>query len=207
MSALAPNDRAALAARLQDALDALERGDEPAWRQEIDGLAAARTRPLVQGLSRLARELGQALGELPELPDENGHAAELDDACARLDHVVRMTEEASHRTLDLADECRSLAEQLQAGGLSADQDEILARIRHNLTEMALTQSYQDLTGQIIRRVAGIVRRVHEGFGALGLPPKEEPARDGKLAGPAVAGLDRHAVSQNDADALLSDLGL
>ena len=82
----------------------------------------------------------------------------------------------------------------------------LERIRHNLTEIALTQSYQDLTGQIIRRVVGIVRRVHEGFGALGLPP-EQHRTDPALAGPALKGLDRHAVSQNDADDLLSDLGL
>ena len=82
----------------------------------------------------------------------------------------------------------------------------LERIRHNLTEIALTQSYQDLTGQIIRRVVGIVRRVHEGFGALGLPP-EQHRTDPELAGPALKGLDRHAVSQNDADDLLSDLGL
>lgn len=196
-------ERTALIERLHGALDALEGGDEAGWRREIDTLAAWRTRPMIQGLSRLARELGQALGELPSLPEEAG---ELDDACARLDHVVQMTEQATHRTLDLAEECRGLAEQLRAGGLGAEQEAILEKIRHNLTEMALTQSYQDLTGQIIRRVAGIVRRVHEGFGALGLPPKEERAAPG-LAGPALKGLDRHAVSQDDADDLLSGLGL
>ena len=73
--------------------------------------------------------------------------------------------------------------------------------------MALAQSFQDLTGQIIRRVATIVRRVHEGFGALGLPPKDDKKPDGDLAGPALAGLDRHGVSQNDADDLLSGLVL
>jgi chemotaxis protein CheZ len=58
-------------------------------------------------------------------------------------------------------------------------------------------------------VVGIVRRVHEGFGALGLPPQEDDKKrdTNGLAGPAVNGLDRHAVSQNDADDLLSDLGL
>ena len=35
---------------------------------------------MMSGLSRLARELGQALGELPTVPSEAG---ELDDACAR----------------------------------------------------------------------------------------------------------------------------
>jgi len=197
-------ERQLLIERLQGALDALESGDESAWRREIDTLAAWRTRPMMQGLSRLARELGQALGELPTVPNEAG---ELDDACARLDHVVAMTEQASHRTLDLAEECRTLADQLAAGGLQVEQTEILDKIRHNLTEMALTQSFQDLTGQIIRRVAGIVRRVHEGFGALGLPPKETQGEKSGLAGPAVNGLDRHAVSQVDADDLLSTLGL
>ena len=199
-------ERAALIQRLHEALDALERGDESSMRAVIDALASARTRPLVQGLGRLARELSQALGELPQLPGDEGHAAELDDACARLDHVVAMTEQATHRTLDLADQCRDLLEDVRIEGVSARQDEVLDRVRHNLTEIGLTQSYQDLTGQIIRRVAGIVRKVHEGFGALGLPPREE-ASGPALAGPAVRGLDRHAVSQHDADALLADLGL
>lgn len=206
MNACTSPERIALIQRLHEALDALERGDETAMRAVIDALASARTRPLVQGLGRLARELSQALGELPQVPGEEAKAAELDDACARLDHVVTVTEQATHRTLDLADQCRDLVEDLRIEGVSARQDEVLDRIRHNLTEIGLTQSYQDLTGQIIRRVAGIVRTVHEGFGALGLPPKDE--HDGaRLAGPAVAGLDRHAVSQVDADALLADLGL
>lgn len=198
------SEKSALVQRLQDALAALESGDEAGWRREIDALAALRAQPMMAGLGRLARELGQALGELPSVPSEAG---ELDDACARLDHVVEMTEQATHRTLDLAEECRELTERLRADGLNADQGEILERIRHNLTEVALTQSYQDLTGQIIRRVVGIVRRVHEGFGALGLPPPEDESRNQGLAGPAVNGLDRHAVSQHDADDLLSDLGL
>ena len=77
-------------------------------------------------------------------------------------------------------------------------------LRENLREMALAQSHQDLGGQIIRRVAGIVRGVHEGFGALGLPPREDNARGN---GPSVSGLDRNTVGQSDADDLLSNLGL
>ncbi len=193
--------RAALVEKLQHALDALEQGDEAGWRRELDAIAAWRTQPMMQGLGRLARELAQTLGELP--PTGPG---ELDDACARLDHVVAMTEQASHKTLDLAEQCRGLADQLKASALNAEQTRVVDQIRAGLSEMALAQSYQDLTGQIIRRVAGIVRRVHEGFGALGLPPPEKK-NPSDLAGPAVAGLDRNAFSQNDADDLLSGLGL
>ncbi len=195
--------RAALVEKLQTALDALEQGDEAGWRRELDAIAAWRTQPMMQGLGRLARELAQTLGELP--PTDAG---ELDDACSRLDHVVEMTEQASHKTLDLAEQCRGYATRLKATDLSADQAALVDSIGKGLSEMALAQSYQDLTGQIIRRVAGIVRRVHEGFGALGLPPPEKKQDKGsELAGPAVAGLDRNAFSQDDADDLLSGLGL
>ena len=195
--------RAALVEKLQHALDALEQGDEAGWRRELDAIAAWRTQPMMQGLGRLARELAQTLGELP--PTDAG---ELDDACSRLDHVVEMTEQASHKTLDLAEQCRGYATQLKTTPLSAEQAALVDSIGKGLSEMALAQSYQDLTGQIIRRVAGIVRRVHEGFGALGLPPPEKNSGKGsELAGPAVAGLDRNAFSQDDADDLLSGLGL
>lgn len=206
MSALSAPERAALIDRLQQALVALEAGDETTWRSHVDALAAARTQPLVKGLSRLARELAQALGELP--PADHPGANELDDACARLDHVVTTTEQATHRTLDLIEQSRAISEQLRTGLDAPHQLELLATLRLNLQEMALAQSYQDITGQTVRRVAGIVRRVHEGFAALGLPPQQRGATpDNHLAGPALAGIDRHGVSQNDADALLSDLGL
>ena len=121
---------------------------------------------------------------------------------------IEMTEQASHTTLDLAEQCRGYATQLKGTDLSPEQAALVDRIGKGLSEMALAQSYQDLTGQIIRRVAGIVRRVHEGFGALGLPPPEKKGDKGsELAGPAVAGLDRNAFSQDDADDLLSGLGL
>lgn len=199
-------ERAALIDRLQGALDALESGDEAAWKREVDHLAALRTRPMMQGLSRLARELGQALGELPTLPEEAG---ELDDACSRLDHVVEMTEKASHRTLDLVEECRLLANQLRDGGLNQDQGALMDKMRHNLTELSLAQSYQDLSGQIIRRVAGIVRRVHERLWCPRPATEKHRAEERRRRScrSCSQGPDRHAVSQDDADDLLSGLGL
>ena len=196
-------DRSQLAGLLHDALEALERGDEAGWRRQVDALAAARARTLVDGLGRLARELAQALDTLPAAPAQGG----LDDACARLDHVVTMTEQATHRTLDLIEDSRAHVAQLRAGTLDAAQTATIDALRENLREMALAQSHQDLGGQIIRRVAGIVRRVHEGFGALGLPPADGEQDRLRAVGPAVAGLDTGTVGQDDADDLLSRLGL
>ena len=198
-------ERSELIVHLSEALAALESGDEAHCKQHLQAVSHAHNGALLQALSRLARELGQALGELPTVPSQAG---ELDDACARLDHVVEMTEQATHRTLDLAEQCRELVSGMQASGLVDTQNDVLNVIRHNLTEIALTQSYQDITGQIIRRVAAIVRAVHEGLASLDLlPSAQPPAPADELAGPAVKGLDNHAVSQHDADDLLSDLGL
>ena len=199
----APGGREHLSRLLHGALDAMERGDEADWRRHIGQLADAQTRSVVQRLGRLARELEQALVDLPPTPAQGS----LDDARARLDHVVDMTGQATHRTLDLIEDSRALLLQLPAGGLSAPQAEIAARLRHNLQEMALAQSHQDLGGQIIRRVAGIVGQVHAQLGTLGLPPRAASAPSTAGHGPAVAGLDRGTVDQRDADDLLSHLGL
>jgi chemotaxis protein CheZ len=199
-----PEARAALVERLHAAVHALQGGDEVRWRKELDLIAAWRNQPMMEGIGRLARELAQTLGELPVQED----AGELDDACARLDHVVEMTEQASHRTLDLAEHCQALADQLKRTTLADEQAALVEQIRAGLSELTLAQDYQDLTGQIIRRVAGMVRRVHEGFAAMGLPPRQRPAADASgLSGPAINGLDRNAFSQVDADDLLSGLGL
>ncbi len=196
-------DRKRLARLLNEALKAMERGDEPAWREHIEALSDSRTRSMVKRLGRLARELEEALVELPPTPVGGG----LDDACARLDHVVEMTEQATHRTLDLIEDSRALIARLQESGLPPSQAAIADALREQLKEMALAQSHQDLGGQIIRRVAGIVRQVHEHLGALDLPSARAAAPATAGEGPGVSGLDRDRVGQSDADDLLSHLGL
>src|SRR5690554_2364472 len=150
-------DRRRLAEILGEALEAIERGDEDAWRQRIQAIADSPTRTVVKRLGRLTRELEQTLESLPPDPV----SGKLDDAGARLDHVVAMTEQATHRTLDLIEDSRALLVQLQAGDLDPAQATVAEGLRANLKEMALAQSHQDLGGQTIRRVADIVRRVHE----------------------------------------------
>jgi len=152
------------------------------------------------------QQLGEALGELPAVDAAVG---ELPDACARLDHVVAMTAQATHRTLDLVEDSQRLMAALDAPG--TEREALLRQLRGNLSDMALAQSYQDLTGQIITKVAGIVRGVHDQLTAMGLPPggsaRRADADPLAAAGPSVAGVDRPGASQSDADDLLSHLGL
>ena len=203
----APARNEDIAAHLRAALAAISHADEDTLRAELKAIVDWQEAPLMAGLAKLSQQLGEALGELPAIDAAVG---ELPDACARLDHVVAMTEQATNRTLDLVEDSQKLMERLLVP--SDDHEALLRQLRGNLSEMALAQSYQDLTGQIIKKVAGIVRGVHDQLTDMGLPPPGGAARkkdEDPLAGagPAIAGVDRPAASQSDADDLLSDLGI
>ncbi len=113
---------------------------------------------------------------------------EIPDARQRLTHVLKLTEAAAHRTLDLVEKSAPPAERtarvaasigegwkrFRAGTISvAEYVELTQRIDHfltaaradsemvraNLNEVLLAQDYQDLTGQIIRGVMNLVSEV------------------------------------------------
>jgi chemotaxis protein CheZ len=203
----AADRRAELEERLRAALDAIESNDNDGIRAQLEAITSWRELPLLQHVARLSRELGQALGDLPS----TDAIRELPDACARLDAVIQMTEQASHRTLDLVDAARDALRGIQAADPA--QEAALQAVRTQLSEVALAQSYQDLTGQTLKKVAAAIRRVHDTLTEMGLPPTTaaaapRPADDPLTpAGPSLAGIDRPAASQSDADDLLADLGL
>ena len=195
-------ERSAVIAKLQAALWALEHDDHAAWRANVDELIEWRTQPLVQGFVRLARELASTLGD----DGRNAGSASLPEACARLEHVVQLTESSSMRTLDLIDECSRLL-----GALPEPQDDAqrdaLAGLRSRFSEMSIAQGYQDLTGQIILRVVELVRAVHAGLGDIVGPSEPLHLHGNRGQGPAVSGVDPTPATQDNADELLSSLGL
>lgn len=208
--------RELLAGQLRAALAALESDDAPALQHALDDVIACDQRPLAIGVARLAREVRDTLRELDldsRIADLAG--GEISDACNHLDHVVRMTEDAAHRTLDLVDDSRAaMADLGQRHAIAAD-DEAYVRLRGNMLSLAMAQEYQDLSGQLIRRVIRLVRNVEAALGdlvqlarpALKDQPRapiavQEAPPSTDLKGPAAA----VSASQQDADALLADLG-
>jgi chemotaxis protein CheZ len=186
---------------------------------------------LYAGIARLTRGLHEGLRELGlDSRLEMVAGSDIPDACARLDHVVTMTEAAAHRTLDLVEDGRAVADALhdvrlhlalprpladaavQADALRSSRDAVAeaeTRLREILTALAQAQEYQDLSGQLIRRVIVLVRNVEstllELLGAGGLHAALSPGKvPAGLAGPALPGAG--AANQDDADRLLAGLG-
>jgi chemotaxis protein CheZ len=120
---------------------------------------------------------------------------EMPDARQRLNHVLHLTSDAAHRTLDLversgpaaertareAGELDGLWQQFRSRQISPENfrsmlermDEFLRNaradsdiVRANLAEVLLAQGYQDLSGQIIRGVMTLVAEVEKTLAEL-----------------------------------------
>ena len=187
--------------RLHAAMSALEQGDASAWKHHLDSLLEWRRQPVVESLVKLARELDdleRAIDVRIPAAAKASAGGGLPDACSRLEHVVKMTEEASMRTLDLADECRTLL-----GTIGAEHEATVDAIRARLSSMVEAQSFQDLTGQIIQRVIQLIRSLQSGLGDI----QALHGEDSRGSGPAVSGVDLPAATQDEANDLLADLGI
>ena len=176
--------------------DALAREDEAAFFEALDNIVHLREPGMFNEVRKLTGDLQTALERFAiesRLADfaEN----EIPDARARLAHVIKMTDEAAHRTLDLVEASGPLAEKtareaaslLQAWKFcrsrSPDSPEYVEmartmdgflpaaqanceQIRRNLAEVLLAQGYQDLTGQIIRSVMKLVEELEKTLAEL-----------------------------------------
>ena len=166
--------------------DALEAGDDALFHAELDALVQRREIELFGELRKLTSDLQSALerfridSRLVDLAEN-----EVPNARHRLDHVLKLTDEAAHRTMDLVERSGPLAERAAAHAgtiieawqrfrrreirvdefqrLVLQMDEFLEAtrgdmetVRANLAEVVLAQGYQDLSGQIIRGVMKLV---------------------------------------------------
>jgi chemotaxis protein CheZ len=85
-------------------------------------------------------------------------------------------------------------------------------VRANLSEVMITQGFQDLTGQILRGVGRLIGEVEKALGELtrltGSTPESMPTAKRGLEGPAVPGVTQGAVTaQADVDDLMAGLGI
>lgn len=196
-------------------------------------------------VGRLTRELHDAInGFLLDARIADMTNVEIPDAKERLKYVITMTQQSADRTLTAVEQSLPLVEAMEGRSiqladdwdklrkrlLSKDEfkglsDDLAAFLRQThtdakslhagLSEVLMAQDFQDLTGQIIRKVIDLVHDVEEKLvklvritgnklddGRASLREKE------KLAGPAIPALNQgdQVTSQDDVDDLLSSLG-
>jgi chemotaxis protein CheZ len=175
---------------------ALATGNEQRFYTELDALVQRREFALFGDLSKLTRHLQEALerfridSRLVDLAEK-----EVPNAIHRLDHVLKLTDEAAHRTMDLVEQSCPLAERtaqqatellplwqrFRARNMAVEEfqgmvlrlDAFLnaARsdmdsVRNNLAEVLMAQGYQDLSGQIIRGVMKLVTELEHALAEL-----------------------------------------
>jgi chemotaxis protein CheZ len=227
-------------------VSALEKGDEVQADEILDQIAGLRETQLFQEIGRLTRQLHDTMVSFTLDSTITALAeSEIPDAKERLQYVITMTEQAANQTLTVVEDLLPVSEQLsnQANGLSgkwgrfldkempfeefkAMSQEIskhfdlskdsLSIIHIGLNEILIAQGFQDITGQIIRRVIDLVKDVEASLvkmisisGRKNLTPNKAVEHH-ELPGPVVPGIDdkEHnvATSQVDVDDLLSSLG-
>ncbi len=246
------SDDDALLVTARKLVERLEDGATDAIQEHLDELTRIRETQLFQELGQLTRDLHEALkafrvdSRLTEL------AGEIPDAQDRLNHVINMTEQSAHRTLTAIEESLPVVgrfageggalfrrwRQFRSRELSAEQFRELSRdletflqhvgadaeqVQGHLTDALMAQDYQDLTGQVIRRVISLVQEVETSLVSLislaGHSRGEEigeaadnrcrqPSGQGQLEGPQVPGRESAGAvkGQDEVDDLLSSLG-
>lgn len=191
-----------LRTRLEALSQALSAGDDRAARRGLFALARLAEGHWCATLAAAVRELHHDLDRLPgEAQDAAGG---LPDACARLEHVVTLTEGAANRTLDCIESSQRIADEL---GRYPDPlvRGAATQLRAALREAAAAQAYQDVTTQLLRQVTGIVVRLRGHLDALVVDTaggREAPA-PGSASLPGRPG----TADQRDADALLEAFDL
>lgn len=201
----------------------------------ISAIAKLSEKKLFDEVGGLTRKLHESLKEFrstldPKIKSMATH--DMPEAADNLEQVIHLTDQSANKTLGIVEQGQDDvdATKKQVDGLMADlsklkaagvEGEVLTRIENaaqsfqnhlertsaGYTEIMMSQDFQDLTGQIIRRIIKLVHEIEEQLVRLiqnfGVEiAAEEPAPEENLKGPA----SDTRIEQNDVDDLLSSFG-
>jgi chemotaxis protein CheZ len=196
---------------------------------------------VMQQIGQMTRSLHDALRELGYDKLVHDTAERIPDARERLSYIAAMTERAAGRVLNATDAAQPIQEQMgsTAGKLGKDWDRLFenqlsvdefkalagdtrqflgqipqqtAATAKHLHEIMMAQDFQDLTGQVIKKITELAHDMETKLikVLLEVAPRERAgdAAGGLLNGPAMNAHLRDDVvaSQNQVDELLESLG-
>jgi chemotaxis protein CheZ len=192
-------------------------------------------------LGHLTRQLHDSLRGLGADKILEDSARQIPDARQRLAYITEMTEQAASRVLNATDIAKPIQdalivrsqalaqrwEQMFANQLSVDEFKALAadtrsyfaeaptnlqKTNDQLLEIMMAQDFQDLTGQVIKKVVELVQGLETQLLSLLLETMPEQrktnAPEGLLNGPVVNSMGRVDIvsNQSQVDDLLESLG-
>jgi chemotaxis protein CheZ len=221
----------------------LEQDDADRADAIMEKIARTRETVLFQDMGRLTRQLHDSMNNFStDTKIFDWAENDIPDAKERLNYVISMTEKSAHQTLTAVESLRPISQKLndQANILAGNWERFLSKdmpfaefkdmskeitqyfnqsvnsladIQSGLDEILMAQGFQDVTGQIIRRVIKLVQDVETSMVELIKISggKTDHSHDElELPGPAVPGIDDKkgdvVTSQDDVDDLLSSLG-
>lgn len=236
----------------RELVDLLERDEVDSANKIITNIQNPSSEALFDKVGVLTRQLHDSLEEFRlDSRIESVANEEFPDARERLNYVIEMTDKAANRTMDAVEACLPLADNfsvriqqmmpswdsLMSRDLKVGQFKELCKLlneffqvssldadtlREHLTEILMAQDFQDLTGQMIRRVIALVQEVEVKlvemltmFGDRGEQNDSDSEvlvkmtlSDIKAEGPIMNASERTDVveGQDDVDDLLSSLG-
>jgi len=224
-------------------LDAIQKGNEEHADEILVMIAAERESRLFEEIGKLTRELHDSLASVQSESDLAGIAEnDIPDAKERLNFVIEKTEDAANRTMDAVEDILPVSETIRtrAGQLQEEWSRFQRRemdvskfkkmgnelvdfldelnsnsdkIYTGLNNILMAQDYQDLTGQVIRKVIEVVQQVEDSLvgliratGVQAGPRKV--VSEIEAEGPQMNVGNKYNVvnGQDDVDDLLSSLG-
>ncbi|MFC6669761.1 protein phosphatase CheZ [Marinobacterium aestuariivivens] len=214
--------------KARELVQVLEFGDLPQAMELISELQQARHNAFYHEVGYLTRGLHEAIksfsSDIGVPPERQDQLSAMSDASERLDYVIQLTEQSAHDTLDRVDRTLELVDRIAREPGASALSPLLEQVRGELTEILVGQGFQDITGQLIRRVIHLLTQVENHLVKL----MEMAAKVDRLSGvrsdevrPPVAAADPEraegpqlkagdgtgvARNQDDVDELLSSLG-
>lgn len=192
--------------------------------------------PMYERLGGIVRLLHDSLRELGYDKSLSEASSQITDANDRLEYIATLTEQSANKVLNTLDAGIPAQEALIKQGkemeerwallfagkigieefkvLAADSRKFAAQVvadsekeKARLLEIMMAQDFQDLTGQIIKKVVTITNTVEKDLAQLLLDNAPAAVKDKHvvelMSGPSVPSA---ALVQNDVDDLLADLG-
>lgn len=217
MSAQVTETAMVASAGLPDELrKALAGGDGEAFERALEDVVRSREQHVFRALGHLARELHGAMGKLGHDLAHEGVPNSVENALEQLDEVLRISADGAHRSMEIAETTRERFQDLASKAEAVLREpspaatvvhdfarEVIAMRDHvsqGNQEIVTAQSWQDLSGQRIKKVITFIQSVRKTL--LELVSLTGTMAKGESAPKVVT-----VQSQEEIDAMLRDMGL